>query len=286
MRFIFSFFALCLIISCESPHKDFKKHKEDFYSQVIQFDDNKNEIKDGSFVQFSWIILCDKDTLLHERIAQEIKKTNSNGGLIEALSLMKENEKRNFIFPLQKVDPEFKSFLNRLVVKNNKTLIHQIGIDKIYSAQQYVMDKKQFLHWVKKSNDLNYSSFENYLIQKFLKNDFRSFKKSNTGFYFKIIPGNKGGKIKLGSPIQLKYSGGPLIKNGTYLEDEITQDFNVGQELQVIKAIEEALLYMCYGDSAVVVSPSHLAFGEKGSSTGIIPPYSPVVYYLKVDSLK
>ena len=270
------------IYSCDQKHEGFKKHKENFYSQLISFDDKQQSVSKGCFIQFNWLIINKKDTLFKQRVLQEIKTLNTNGGLLEALSLLKENETRNFIFPFSKIENEFKSKLKNIDLKDSSNFIHQLSIDKIYLQKEYSMDKKQFLKWIKKTNNLSYQSFENYLIHNYIKKESTQFKKSNSGLYFKIINSNSGKKIKSGDPIQLKYSGGPLIRNSKFINEEIIQDFNVGQELQVIKAIEEVLLYLCVGDSAVIVSPSELAFGNKGSSTGIIPPYSPVVYSIKV----
>lgn len=276
--------VVALLSSCKDKHKGYKKQKEDFYSQLLTFEDSKKSISNNCFVQFNLKVITKNDTLFNERILDEIKEVNNNGGLIEALSYLKENEKGSFIFPFCKLEETFKQKLSSIPLKDSSNFVYQITIDKIFNQKEYSMNKKVFLTWIRQTKNLDYKTFENYLIQQFLKDEAVHFKKSESGLYFKIIAKNEGPKIKSGDLIQLSYSGGPLIKNKPFTDSLITQEFNVGQELQVIKAIEKTLLYLCKGDSAVIVANSSLAFGDKGSSTGIIPPYSPVVYYLKVGS--
>lgn len=39
------------------------------------------------------------------------------------------------------------------------------------------------------------------------------------------------------------------------------------------------------GETAIVILPSKLAFGHKGSSSGIIPPYTSVIYELSLNKI-
>jgi FKBP-type peptidyl-prolyl cis-trans isomerase len=52
--------------------------------------------------------------------------------------------------------------------------------------------------------------------------------------------------------------------------------------MQVIGGLEEAIGRMREGEKALIILPSELAWGEKGSSTGIIPPFTSVIYELEL----
>jgi FKBP-type peptidyl-prolyl cis-trans isomerase len=52
--------------------------------------------------------------------------------------------------------------------------------------------------------------------------------------------------------------------------------------MQVIKGVEEALSFMREGDIVLLLIPSWLGFGIDGSSTGIVPPRTPIVYELEL----
>ena len=63
-------------------------------------------------------------------------------------------------------------------------------------------------------------------------------------------------------------------------------DFQLGKPDQVIRGIEIALHHMRPGGEVRLVIPYYLAFGPEGSSTGIVPPYTTVVYRVKLLSAK
>ena len=59
-------------------------------------------------------------------------------------------------------------------------------------------------------------------------------------------------------------------------------EFVFGTELQVIPGLEDAIGRMREGQRALVILPSDLAWGEKGSSTGIVPPFTTVIYEVEL----
>ena len=50
----------------------------------------------------------------------------------------------------------------------------------------------------------------------------------------------------------------------------------------MIAGLEDAIGRMREGQRALVILPSYLAWGEKGSSTGIIPPFTTVIYEVEL----
>ena len=94
----------------------------------------------------------------------------------------------------------------------------------------------------------------------------------------------EGKKISFGTAVSIQYKGSFLsgeVFNNTIGTKQFL-DFYIGQEMQVLKGIEEALLLMRDGEKMALLLPSWLAFGEEGNSTGIIPPNTPVYYELTV----
>ena len=92
----------------------------------------------------------------------------------------------------------------------------------------------------------------------------------------------EGKKISFGTAVSIQYKGSFLsgeVFNNTIGTKQFL-DFYIGQEMQVLKGIEEALLLMRDGEKMALLLPSWLAFGEDGNSTGIIPPNTPVYYEL------
>jgi peptidylprolyl isomerase len=94
-----------------------------------------------------------------------------------------------------------------------------------------------------------------------------------------------GEKSGYGKRVELKYRGrffsGEEFNSTERLKNGV-QDFYLGQEMQVIKGVEEALSFMSEGDKILLLIPSWLGFGVDGSSTGIVPPRTPIVYELEL----
>jgi FKBP-type peptidyl-prolyl cis-trans isomerase len=59
-------------------------------------------------------------------------------------------------------------------------------------------------------------------------------------------------------------------------------EFVFGEQGQVIKGFETAISLLNEGAQAKFIIPSQLAYGEKGSSTGIVPPYTTLVYEIEL----
>jgi FKBP-type peptidyl-prolyl cis-trans isomerase len=104
------------------------------------------------------------------------------------------------------------------------------------------------------------------------------------GVYLKLLKSGKGGIAQSGQQLFIHYRG--FFINGIEYDNTRKSgqllDFQLGKPNQVIKAFEIALHQMRAGDKMLVVSPSSLAFGDGGSATGIVPPYSSVIYELEL----
>jgi FKBP-type peptidyl-prolyl cis-trans isomerase len=55
---------------------------------------------------------------------------------------------------------------------------------------------------------------------------------------------------------------------------------------QVLKGINYVIPRLKVGQSAKIILPSRLAFGEKGSSNGTVPPFTPLLYEITLNDIK
>jgi FKBP-type peptidyl-prolyl cis-trans isomerase FkpA len=73
---------------------------------------------------------------------------------------------------------------------------------------------------------------------------------------------------------------------GTFLDGRLvdaqaqTLSYKVGTPDQVLKGINYVIRHLKKGESTEIILPSHLAFGETGSSNGSIPPFTSLAYTL------
>ncbi|TVR72127.1 MAG: hypothetical protein EA408_07345 [Marinilabiliales bacterium] len=108
------------------------------------------------------------------------------------------------------------------------------------------------------------------------------------GIYFLQLSPGSGKAVKAGDIVELNYEGRFLdgdIFDSTYERNE-TFRFVFGNEYQLIKGLEIIVGRMREGERARVLIPSLFAYGQHGSSTGLVPPYTPMVYEVEIVSVK
>lgn len=98
----------------------------------------------------------------------------------------------------------------------------------------------------------------------------------------------RGDSLSYGDEITISYRGKFL--NGYVFDDTenkgLSPTFKYGEEDQLIEGIESGLKGLKEGESVKIILPSRRAFGEEGSLAGIVPPYTTVVFDLKILNIK
>jgi len=108
------------------------------------------------------------------------------------------------------------------------------------------------------------------------------------GIYFVRLDPGSGKAVKPGDIVELNYEGRFLdgdMFDSTYERNE-TFRFVFGHEYQLIKGLEIVVGRMREGERARVLIPSLYAYGQHGSSTGIVPPFTPMVYEVEIVSVR
>lgn len=154
-----------------------------------------------------------------------------------------------------------------------------LRIDEIRTAEQYQNDKNEFLKWIE-----DFGAYEKMILRRFMDEQQLVMEPTASGLYFIPIHKGTGKPVENGDLVTVNYEGKFL--NGRFF-DSTTQrkqpfEFVYGTEMQVIPGLEEAIGRMREGEKALVILPSELAWGEKGSSTGIIPPFTSVIYEVEL----
>lgn len=105
-----------------------------------------------------------------------------------------------------------------------------------------------------------------------------------SGIYYQELQKGKGKRPVKGNAVFIHYRA--YFINGKEFDNTYGMDepfvFNLGDPDQVIEGIETGLQLMRKKGKARFVIPSQLAFGEKGSSTGIVPPFSTLIYEVEL----
>lgn len=91
--------------------------------------------------------------------------------------------------------------------------------------------------------------------------------------------------IEEGDFVKIAYEGAFL--NGRFLEKS-DQDFEFiyGTPDQLLKGLNYVIGKLKKDQTAKILLSSRLAFGESGSSNGMVPPYTPLTYKIKIIDVK
>lgn len=286
MRIIY-FISILLIVSCSDRFSGYDEQDSGLYFKLITIEDSSKRISATDYAQFKYVFTDYSNTeLASSRILLKVNDTDTKGGLLEALTLLNEKEVGEFIFPLSKLKSDLDGSLSLQGISDTTMLFAKLLIDSVYSEVGFESAQNKFVDWVNQVDTLDFDVFkEQQLLNAFEIDNKIKTKSTATGLrYFKVKNG-RGKSISFGKRIELSYTGhflnGEQFNSTEKLENGV-QDFYVGQELQVIKGIEEALLFMQEGDIVMLLLPSWIAFGENGSSTGIVPPITPVYYKIEI----
>lgn len=251
--------------------------------RLLRFSESNKSLKNSNLIQFNWELLDEKDSLIYQkRFFIQVDSLEKKEGILHGLRKLKVGESGLFLFDNKFLSDDFKAFLVTADVNfDNKNLVHKLTVDDIFTQEEFENNKHQFLDWISKQSENDFNSLEDQVINNYIEVNELKMKTLPSGLRLNIKHSYSNIKTRYGKYVVIEYAGGQLAKPNTHTRTK--QDFYIGQEFQVIRAIEEALLHMEMGDTAEIIAPSELAFGEKGSSTGIIPGGSPVQYeiYLK-----
>ncbi|MCX7954737.1 MAG: FKBP-type peptidyl-prolyl cis-trans isomerase [Bacteroidales bacterium] len=107
-----------------------------------------------------------------------------------------------------------------------------------------------------------------------------SFQTTKSGLKYSVIKKGKGKQLKKGDKVYVHYIG--KLMNDSVFDSSINRDpfvFFLG-EGEVIKGWDEAMLLLCEGDSAILIIPPELGYGNK--KVGNIPANSTLKFFVKI----
>lgn len=255
-----------IFCSCQSQFPDYAKKEDGVFMKLISFEDSDIRFRKNRHV-ITDFQLYDGDKIIFKQYKELpiSPKRNNFEFLFRYL-----NEGDSAIF---KIDT---SVLKRKCPQLKSLKLHN----------QFISSNIKVYNYLKGVNEeVDNEMLEQILLKKYLK-ELGEYQ-SKSGLYIKNLKNGEGKPIARGDIITIHYKGyfiNRLEFDNTYKTMDFT--FTYGSPGQVIKGLEMALKGMKKGEKAKIIIPSQLAFGEEGSSTNIIPPFTTVVYELEIVNVK
>jgi len=123
------------------------------------------------------------------------------------------------------------------------------------------------------------------IIDCYLLQNYKFVKADGNGIYTISKTTTNLEKVSAGKKVKITYQG--YFLDGKPIDKvEQTIEFSYGTPDQLINGLNIVIGSLKKGETTKIIVPSRLAFGELGSSNGSIPPYTPLVYTIKIIDIK
>ncbi len=289
---IYFFFLVLVLASCwnNSTYKGFTETDSGLFYKLQMIGDGKRKANIGDYLQLNITYKTDKDSVFMDTkssndigmIILPFNHSSFKGSFEEGLSSMNEGDSVSFIVDASNLFTRFFKTPLPFFLKKEAVVIMDVKLHRIFNKKEYDVELHRFESIIE-DRDIE----EQRKIQLFIDTSKVSFSLLHNGMFYLPITQGAGAHPERGNTIQLNYTGSFL--NGKIFESTYDRgqplEYIFGEQGQVIKGLESAICLMNEGAKAKFIIPSHLAYGEDGSSTGIIPPYTTVIYEIELLNL-
>ena len=289
MRHLFYFSAILLIIlsSCGNESKlfpGFSVTKSNIHYKLVLIGEGNEKAQPTNYITVLVAYRTPSDSLFfHGARTFQLTEPQFPGSIDECFTMLQKGD--SAIFHISAED-----FFTKTIETNLPRFLAQgdfmrvdIRMLDILTEKQYLLDKEAFLHWIE-----DFGEYEKVILKQYLEEQTIDFEPTASGIYYIPVQQGTGSQIQIGDTITVHYEGRFL--NGKFFDSTRKRNeafqFVYGQKWQVIPGLEEAIGMMYPGEKSIFIIPSEMAFGQGGSSTGIVPAFTPVVFELEIVEVK
>ncbi|MFK7756142.1 MAG: FKBP-type peptidyl-prolyl cis-trans isomerase [Flavobacteriales bacterium] len=281
MRIIIATIVTVLVISCGSG--EFSQVAKSVQKKLVVFGEDQTAIKDAKYLDLVYsvsafnksknvsysneLFLSDFHPSIFgtEVFHEDFAKLHSGDSVIYKLSYFEIKDQ---------ILDEFTS--NQLILSDSALVNLYIGIQLAMTEEEFLAhSQKKVQQGLIEEMTLinNYISNNNLQDRVIRKGDLHYLKTSETNAL----------AVSMGNDIAIAYTCRFLSEQ---IFDQVPEDsplyINLGAPDQVIIGIESILKELKQGETARVIIPSYLAFGENGSTDGRVPPKTPIIADIKL----
>jgi len=275
-------FLALTIVSCNyfSKYPGYSKTESGIYYKLLRFGEKSEKAKPGDYLTADIIYKTIDDSVFFEgRRRIQVTEPSFSGSIDECFLMLAEEEKAVFIisandFFTKTLETSLPDFINK--EDPMKVVIDMI---EIQTEEDYYREKEAFLHWIE-----DFGEYEKVILRQFIEQQEIDQRPTESGLYHLTMVQGTGDSVRIGDTVTVHYEGRFL--NGKFFDSTKRRNspfqFVYGRKWQVIPGLEEAIGRMIEGEKALFILPSKIGFGQTGSSTGIIPPYTSTIFEVEL----
>ena len=279
-------FTAIFIIGCETETPEYF-HTEGglkYKYQDIVGEGKEPHIGDVLSVIMKWSTLEDSvfytsvNTGYNGADIVKLQKALEPGGIEEGFAKLKEGDSVTFYINPERFFKEYIQSETPVFLIGDAEMKIDIRLIKIQTTEEYKVDLKEwqrlkdFEEFQKIEQTLNYWDHSGDSVVEV------------DGLYIVYDAIDEGETVNYNEVFELHYIA--TFTNGDEFYNTYNNghpdEFQFGQKGQMIEGLKNAISVMKYGQRAKVLIPSDIGFKAKGSAGNIVPPYTPVIYYLEI----
>ncbi len=268
--------------SCTMSHNypGFTKTDSGIYYRLNVIGEGERTPSPGDFItvdiKYSTV---DDSVFFRARRKFMLEKPGFLGSVEECFGMLHSGDEADFIIDANSFfTVTLDSSLPGFIEKGDPVMISVKMLD-IQTMQSYYEEREAFMAWLE-----DFGKYEKRLLENYIINNKLDIEPDSHGLYFLQLREGTGQGINAGDMVELHYEG--RFINGRYFDSTYNRGetfrFIYGHEWQLLKGLEKAVGQMSEGEKALVFLPSELAYGNHGSSTGIVPPYTSLIYEIEI----
>ena len=274
----------------KSQYKGYTLTESGLYYKLQAIGDGKNKPQRGDFLQLIITYKTDKDSVFSDtysnnetgKVILPFQHSSFTGSFEEGLVNMNAGDSVSFIVSADSLFSKFFKDDLPLFLPEGSMVKMDVKLYRILSPKEYTEELESYRQTIE-DRDIE----EQRKLETFLDTCKTEFYPLNNGMFYVPIKQGAGDMAESGNAIKINYKG--YFLNGKQFESTYDRgqplEYVVGTQGQLIAGLENAISLMNEGAKAKFIIPSRLAFGETGSSTGIIPAYTTVIYEVEIMSL-
>jgi hypothetical protein len=193
--------------------------------------------------------------------------------ILKQINEMKEGEISRFILPSLEISQLFDTLKNSSPERFSSV---EVKMEKRFSDDDNICG--YYMHQAQESMIPELDAIK--LCQSTIDKEWEDFGQISMAWVRKT----DGDSIKTGREISIEYN--TFWLNGTRMDSLTSMSLPFGKPGQLIPGLQYGLSLMKSGERALIFMPSTLAFGEEGSTSGIIPPKTPIYFDVNVIAVK
>ncbi|MFO8235904.1 MAG: FKBP-type peptidyl-prolyl cis-trans isomerase [Bacteroidales bacterium] len=283
---VYFLILLFIVSACKesSKYPGYSKSESDIYYKLHAFSESEKQVNPGDYITTDISYETMGDSLFFEgRRKFQVSEPEFEGSVDDCFLMMNKGEKATFILPAKQffnatLETDLPRFLDSM-----DSLKITVDMLEVQRQDEFLKEKEAFLSWID-----DFGEYEKVQLQQFLEEQAINASPTESGIYHLVLEEGTGPEVKEGDTVLVHYEGKFL--NGKFFDSTKQRkqpfEFVYGQEMQVIEGMEEVIGLMREGETALAIFPSDAAFGKSGSSTGIVPPYTSVIYQVTLLDVK